>query len=367
MVRAESVVASAPGRVNLVGEHTDYNGGLVLPLAVDRRTTVAAAARDDGVVRGRSAQLGDGGAIALADLPRAAASDRWLRHVAGVVWAMNLRGAGCAGLTVEVESTVPLGAGLASSAALGCAVAVAVDRLCGTRLPPLELAEAARQAERDVVGAPVGLMDQAVAMLARPGSALLLDCRSLEHEQVPVPFGAGQVELLVVDTRVRHSNAAGGYAARRDECAAAAAALGVASLRDATPDSLSGLDPVLRRRARHVVTENARVTAAAWALRHGDPGALGAVLVESHVSLRDDFEVSVPELDVAVTAALDGGALGARMTGGGFGGAAILLVEAERAEPVTEAVRAAFGRQRLAEPGVFPVRPGEAARVDRSD
>jgi galactokinase len=348
---------AAPGRINLIGEHTDYNDGLVLPLAVDRTCVAAVGLRDDGVVRAFSAQLGDGGSVRLADLPGVRPAG-WVAYVAGVVWALREAGVAVDGADVVVDSAVPIGAGLASSAALACSVALGLAELAGSGISRLDLARAAQRAEREVAGAPVGLMDQAVALLARAGHAMLLDCRSYEVEHVPLPPG---YVLLVVDTGVTHAHATGGYAQRRSECAAAAGALGVPSLRDARIEALDGLDPVLRRRARHVVTENSRVRRTAGLLRDARMAAVGDLLTESHHSLRVDFEVSVPELDLAVAAACEAGALGARMTGGGFGGSALALVPADAVSAVSAAVLAAFSAAGFRAPHVFVVTPSPAA------
>lgn len=301
-------VWAAPGRVNLVGEHTDYNDGFVLPVAVDRATRVAVRLRRDGRVRGWSAQLGPGAEARLADLP-GTAPPGWVAYAAGVAWALGEAGLEVGGgVDVAVDSDVPVGAGLASSAALACAVGLALADLSGG-CALLDVARAAQRGERDVAGAPVGLMDQMVALLGRAGHALLLDCRSLTTEHLPLPLADAGLALLVVDTGVTHAHATSAYGDRRRECAAAARTLGVPALRDVgdlgedEPDVLGALDPVLRRRARHVVTENARVRAAADLLRTGAVADLGPILHASHTSLRDDFAVSVAELDLAVETA----------------------------------------------------------------
>src|SRR4051794_38750910 len=307
----------APGRVNLIGEHTDYNDGLVLPVAIERIAVVAAGRRDDGGVAGWSAQRGDGGRgrVDVVDPPSVHGG---LGYAAGVVWALReVLGAG-AGLDIVVDSDVPPGAGLSSSAALECAVALAASSLFDSDVDRMDLALAAQRAEHEVVGAPVGLMDQAVSLLAEPDTAVFLDCRTRATRTVPFRPADSGLHLVVVTTRVHHVHATGGYAERRRECAEAAQQLGLPSLRDATLDDVQRLPDVLRQRARHVVTENQRVEQAVACLDAGDIDALAPLLASSHASLRDDFAVSVAELDTAVEAAMDAGAVGARMTGGGF-------------------------------------------------
>jgi galactokinase len=361
--RAPDSVFRAPGRVNVIGEHTDYNAGLVLPIAIEQATWVAAGRCPEAVVTGWSAQRGDGGSVSIAaDAPPAATG--WLGYAAGVVWALRDIAPLDGGLDLIVDSTVPVGAGLSSSAALECAVALAVAEFAGAEVDRLRLAQGAQRAEHEVVGAPVGLMDQAVSLLAEPATALLLDCRSLQTRHVPFAPAADGLALVVIDTQVRHAHATGGYAERRRECEQAADAIGVATLRDASPDQLGQLSGVLQRRARHVLSENTRVQQAAALLDDGDIRGLGPLLVQSHVSLRDDFEVSVAELDTAVDAALAAGAIGARMTGGGFGGAAIALIAADDVNEMAAAVLQAFAVARHRQPIVFEVAPAAgAARV----
>jgi galactokinase len=351
----------APGRVNLIGEHTDYNDGLVLPLAIDREAVVAAAPRADGIVRAWSRQRDDEVTIAMDDVAQGEHLG-WIGYVAGVVWMLRTSGFGVGGLDLAIDCDVPAGAGLSSSAALECAVALATADLAGATLDRLSLALAAQRAEREVVGAPVGLMDQAIAMLAAPDTALFLDCRSLRHEQVPLRLAEAGLTVLVIDTRSRHSHATGGYAARRAECAAAAAALDVASLRDAEPSAYERLSGALQRRARHVLTENERVRAAVELLQAGRIEAVGPLLTASHASLRDDFQVSTPELDVAAEAAVIGGAFGARMTGGGFGGCVLALAPTAAVPAVREAVTDAFARRDFTAPEIFSVEAVGGAR-----
>jgi len=355
----------APGRVNLIGEHTDYNDGFVLPLALPHGTAAAVAVRDDGRLRMVSATAGEPIEIAADELVPGR-GDGWSAYVAGVLWALQDRGARTPGLDIAVAGDVPLGAGLSSSASLECAVATAVNDLADARLDRTALAGVARHAENDYVGMPCGVMDQMASMHGVQGHLVFLDTRSLTVEPVPFDLEASDLTLLVVDTRAPHRLVDGAYAQRRATCERAAEAVGVPALRDV--GDLEGAllqlsSEVDRRRVRHVVTENQRVLDVVAHLRAGnDPRGIGAALTASHVSLRDDYEVTVPELDVAVDAALGAGAHGARMTGGGFGGSVIALVDAQRAEEVRAAVLEAAGARGLPTPSVFGVQPADGAR-----
>jgi galactokinase len=355
---------AAPGRVNLIGEHTDYNQGYVLPIAIGQTTRATVAVRPDGRLRAVSAQTGDAFEGPVATL-RPGSVAGWAAYVAGVVWALREDGHDVPGLDVAIDSDVPIGAGLSSSAALECAVAVAVDELAGIGLDGARLAVLAQRAENEFAGVPTGGMDQRASLLCTAGHALLLDCRDDSAVQVPFDPAAAGLHLLVIDTRVHHALGDGQYRSRREECARAAAALGVDSLREVDPAALDRLDdPLLRRRARHVVTENARVLEVVDLLRAGRLADVGEVFTRSHASMRDDYEISAPELDVAVETAVAAGALGARMTGGGFGGSAIAL--ADDPERVAAAVAAAFDRHDYPAPAIFPTVPAAGARrVDR--
>jgi galactokinase len=352
----------APGRVNLIGEHTDYNGGFVLPVALDRTTRATVAVRTDMQLRAASRQA-DEPFHGEVDRLRPGSVDGWAAYVAGVLWALREAGHDVPGLDLEIDSTVPIGAGLSSSAALECSVALAVNDLAGLGLARPDLAAVAQRAENEFAGVPTGGMDQRASLLCTRGHALLLDCRDDSTTQVPFDPAAAGLVLLVIDTRVHHALGDGQYGRRREECDRAGAALGVTSLRDVAAADVEGLDdPVLRRRARHVVTENARVLEVADLLRAGRLHEVGEVFTRSHASMRDDYQISAPELDVAVDVAVAAGALGARMTGGGFGGSAIALVGADLRPAVEEALTAAFDRHGFAAPAVFPVEPGAGAR-----
>ncbi|WP_375000446.1 galactokinase [Aeromicrobium sp. CTD01-1L150] len=358
-----------PGRVNLVGEHLDYNGGPSLPFAIDRFLTVKARARDDDAVNawsgGRKASFTT--SVAPGDV------DGWAAYVAGAVWAFGQAGHRLGGvdlvLEVDPKAGLPEGAGLSSSAALTVGVVSALDDLAGTGLDGTTRAVVAQRAENDFVGAPTGLMDQLAVVHGRAGHAVLTRPLADPPHTEPAPFdppGAG-LSLLVIDTGVDHSHAVhaetgGGYAQRREECGRAAAELGLEHLADAGLDAVLRLqDETLKARLRHVITETARVTAAVRTLRDGDWSQLGTILTASHESLRDDFEVSCAELDVAVEAALEAGALGARMTGGGFGGSAIALAPQPKAAAVRELIEHRYDALGWTPPTTFAVRAADGA------
>lgn len=363
---------SAPGRVNLIGEHTDYNDGFVLPFAIDRRTLVAAGARDDAVLRVASTFSDQVIEVPLAELDGLRGQADWAGYPLGVAWALGRSGADLAavpGLDLVIDSNVPVGAGLSSSAAIECAVALALDELWRLGLSRPALARVGQLAENEYVGAPTGIMDQSASLLGVRDAAVFLDCRTLESQVVPLGLEAAGLAVLVMDTGVSHSHATGGYGDRRAACEAGAAALGVTALRDLSVDDLPRarevLDDVTFRRVRHVVTENARVLDVVATLRSDGPTAIGPLLDASHASLRDDFEVSVPELDLAVETARENGALGARMTGGGFGGAAIALAPLDAISRIQVAVDGAFAEHGFSAPEVYPVRPSDGAARDR--
>jgi galactokinase len=354
--REPDLIWHAPGRVNLIGEHTDYNGGLVLPFALARGVLAAVADRGDGLLEVCSRQVpGEAPSVRLDRLQPGGVTG-WAAYAAGAAWALRAAGYDVPGASIAVDSDLPVGAGLSSSAALCCAVVSALAALAaraGARMPPrTEIAAIARSAEADYVGMPCGIMDQSASMLGEAGHALLLDCGSGESSLVPIDPAATGLQVVMADTGVRHALADGQYAARREQCRQAAELLGVTALREVTDVSaLSALpDPVLLRRARHVVSETRRVAQAAALLRAGRLAECGAVLTASHASLRDDFEVSWPAADRAVASAMSAGALGARMTGGGFGGCVLVLLPADRYAAVTEAIRCALA-DRAAEAG----------------
>ncbi|WP_406248918.1 galactokinase [Microbacterium sp. M] len=371
-------VWSAPGRVNLIGEHTDYNEGFVLPFAIPHRTVAAVGVRDDdrGRVRVASTFADEPVEVALDELgtlfPTPTGSEpavpEWAAYPLGVAWAMQDAGITGTGVDIAIASDVPIGAGLSSSAAIEGAAASALNDLWSAGLDRTALARIGRRAENEAVGAPTGIMDQMATMIGGVDTAIFLDCRSLEAQQVPLAVADSGLAILVIDTRVKHAHSTGGYRDRREACERGAAAMGVPSLRDVSIDDLPRaaelMDDVTFRRVRHIVTENQRVLDTVAVLRAEGPRAIGDLLVASHVSMRDDFEISVPELDTAVEAALAAGAIGARMTGGGFGGAAIALIEADAVDTVSAAVNAAFAAAGFAEPTLFTVTPSDGARRD---
>jgi galactokinase len=363
---------SAPGRVNLIGEHTDYNDGFVFPIAIEKRTVAAASVRNDRRLRVASSSFPGIVEVSLDELDPDSLQG-WAAYPLGVAWAMSqaagekgMPTARLAGLDLALSSDVPAGAGLSSSAAVECAAALALNELWGLGLGREELARIGQLAENRVVGAPTGIMDQSASLLGEPDHGILLDCQSLQAESVPLGFTAAGLGLLVIDTRTSHSHADGGYASRRRSCEAGAKAMGVPNLRALGPGDLPRaagvLDDETFRRVRHIVTENQRVLDTVAALRTEGPAAVGPFLNESHVSMRDDFEISTPELDLAVSAAQSLGALGARMTGGGFGGAAIALVRNQDAARITEGIVREFAGAGFTAPSIFPVSASAGAR-----
>ncbi|MEU5249315.1 galactokinase, partial [Streptomyces asoensis] len=342
-------VWAAPGRVNLIGEHTDYNDGFVMPFALPHIAVAAVSPRTDGVLRLHSADLDSGVAELRLDDLSPGSDSKWTAYPAGVVWALREAGHPVTGADVHLSSTVPSGAGLSSSAAIEVVVALALNDLFGLGLQGWQLARLCQRAENVYVGAPTGIMDQTASACCEAGHALFLDTRDLSQKQIPLDLAAEGLRLLVVDTQVTHAHSGGEYGKRRAGCEKGAALLGVDALRDiAYADLDAALDRLgdeeeVRRLVRHVVTEDQRVEQVVALLESGgDTRAVGPVLTAGHASLRDDFRVSCPELDLVVDTALAGGALGARMTGGGFGGSAIVLAEAADVEGLTKAVQEAF-------------------------
>lgn len=379
----------APGRVNLIGEHTDYNDGYVLPLALQQGVTVTAtpssgkaigspgssaeagkppsqlrtASQHAELTRLRSLQAPDDEVTFSAETVQPGDVTGWGAYIAGVVWALRTAGHPVGDLDVTVNGDVPLGAGLSSSAALECAAMLAWTDLFSARLGRTMMARLCQRAENDFVGAPTGIMDQMASLHGRAGHLVFLDSRSLEVTHVPLDLAAAGLALLVIDTRAPHRHVDGEYAARRRSCEKAASMLGVPSLRDVALPDLSALPGHLLRRARHVVTENARVLEVVDVLRSGaDPREIGPLLTASHGSLRDDFEVTVPEVDLAVETLLAAGAYGARITGGGFGGCVIALVGVDRTTAATVAVEGAYRSAGFAAPSAFRAVPSAGAR-----
>lgn len=362
-------VWAAPGRVNLIGEYTDFNDGFVMPLALPHTTVAAVSRRTDGVLRVHSADV-PGGVVALgADDLVPLAETGWPAYPAGVVWALREAGHTVPGADIHLTSTVPTGAGLSSSAALEVVTALALNDLYELGLTGPELAVLAQRAENEFVGVPCGIMDQMASACCTDGHALYLDTRDLTQRQVPFDLAAVGLQLLVVDTRVKHALGDGAYAERRAGCEAGARALGVRTLREveyahlpAALERLAGEEEKIRRYVRHVVSDNHRVERVIALLDTDDVRAVGPILTEGHTSLRDDLRVSCPELDLVVSSSLAAGALGARMTGGGFGGSAVVLTESADADTVTKAILESFTASGHTAPRVFPAVPSRGAR-----
>jgi len=350
------ITAAAPGRVNLIGEHTDYADGFVLPFALPQRTVVRAERRD-----GKGWTVTSRGETVHFDL--SSKQTGWAAYAAGVVWALRDAGHDVPPATLEITSDVPIGAGLSSSAALECAVLTTLVELGGLDLPVQRRPALAQRAENVYVGMPSGILDQSASMLCREGYALFLDCRSLALEHIPFDLAALGLAILVIDTRAPHAHVDGQYAARRAAVEEAAALIGVPALRDATPADLGKLPERLVPRARHVITENQRVLDTVALLKGGQVREIGPLMTASHASLRDDFQVTVPELDTAVDAALAAGAYGARMTGGGFGGCVLALADADRLSTVDGAVGKAFADRGFTPPASFVAVPSEGAHI----
>ncbi|MFE3224306.1 galactokinase [Nocardia sp. NPDC059228] len=357
----------APGRVNLIGEHTDYNDGYVLPMALPLGVTCTAAAGPGGVVRLRSRQApGDFVDTTMAALAAGGWSEfpAWSRYPLGVIREFERRGHEVPGVHLDLDGTVPIGAGLSSSAALSCSVAIALRDLFAPAVTDTELIDIARTAENVYAGVPTGTLDQSASLLCTAGHLLFLDTRTGATEQIPFDLAAFGLTLLIIDTGTPRRLVDSDYAARRAECAAAAAQLDAPTLRDipfaAEADRLT--DPLLRRRARHVITENARVLQIAEQLRTGaDPRAIAPLLTAAHQSLRDDFEVSAPPLNTAVDAALAAGAHGARMTGAGFGGSILALADRDDTPNIVTAIRESFATKGFPPPRDYTATPSAGA------
>jgi galactokinase len=364
----------APGRVNLIGEHTDYNGGFVLPMALDRETVVAAAPREDRLVRAHSLNLGESAEFDL-DRPGEPRRGLWLDYVEGVARALEARGARLSGADLLIQSDVPAGAGLSSSAALEVSTGLALASVSGARVGLTELALAGQEAEHTYVGTMCGIMDQLVSATGRAGHALLIDCRTLET--TPVPLNTDEVAVVICDTRVKHELSSSEYNTRRAECARGVALLreflpGVTQLRDVSVEDFkkheARLPEPVRARCRHVVTENERTLRAADALRAGDMEQVGRLMYASHDSLRRDYEVSCAELDQLVRiAASSGVALGSRMTGGGFGGSTVSLVRRDALAEFTRTTVREYAVVFDVEPPVYVAEAGDGAGEVMSD
>jgi galactokinase len=347
----------APGRVNLIGDHTDYNDGFVLPLAIGRECTVRSDTRQDGRVRLRSLHHGKDSVDIAADGSEdpGGVEPEWGRYAAGVVRTLAERGRAPVGIDAVVSSTVPIGAGLSSSAALEVSLALALCDAAGLELDALELARACQESEHIATGVPCGIMDQIASILGRRNQALLIDCRSLEVDYVPLP---SELDVLVVHSGVARTLEGSDYAERRAACEAVARRLGLDALRDATLEQVAD-EP----QARHVVTENLRVLEATEALIAGDTARVGRLLSESHASLRDDFEVSTPELDALCEALEQAGALGARLTGAGFGGCVVALARSSEVDKLVPAASASYRAVTGLEPTPFVCRAADGAGI----
>ncbi|MFB7746937.1 galactokinase [Streptomyces sp. NPDC056132] len=360
-------VWAAPGRVNLIGEYTDFNEGFVMPLALPHTAVAAVARRTDGAVRIHSADIAGPVVELRADELAPLSGAGWAAYPAGVLWALREAGHAVPGADIHLTSTVPTGAGLSSSAALEVVTALALRDLCELPLSLPELAALAQRAENAFVGVPCGIMDQTASACCLAGHVLHLDARDLTTRHIPFDLPAQGLRLLVVDTRVKHALGDGAYAERRAGCEQGARELGVRTLRELPyarlPDALGELSSgTVRAYVRHVVSDNERVTRVAGLLAAGDVRGVGPVLTEGHASLRDDLRVSCAELDLVVDTAVAAGALGARMTGGGFGGSAIVLAEEAALDAVAKAVAAAFEQASLTAPRIFEAVPSPGAR-----
>ena len=357
------IIAIAPGRVNLIGEHVDFLDGFVLPFAISDATTVAIAKNSSNKIRCASIQKK--GAVSTIDCANIApkSGEAWARYPIGVLWSLGIE----TGIDILVDGQVPLGAGLSSSAALECAVATAINELFNLGLTLPELARAAQRAENIYVGMPCGIMDQSVSLMATEGNALLLDTRDLSVEQIPFNIAPLGLELLVIDTQVHHALVDGGYAERRTSCEKAIADLNITSLRDISISEFVARKPELDEktylRAFHGVTEMQRVLEAVALLKAGDFVGFGEIVTAAHISLRDNYTVSCPELNLAVDTALKFGALGSRMIGGGFGGSAIALIKAKDSELIKSEIKSGFMKARFKSPRFFSALPSAGAQI----
>ena len=367
--RAPRWIVAAPGRVNVIGEHTDYNDGFVLPMAIERYAIMAADTADaPGKISIYDAHFKESATVDVS-APVTKGQPKWSNYIRGVLAGFQQRGVKFPALDVAFMSTVPLGGGLSSSAALEVCTATLMEAATGKTIDPIEKALLAQKAEHEFAGVPCGIMDQFISALGREGHLLLLDCRTRKTELVPMSDPS--VALLVVNTNVKHELGSGEYAKRRAECESAAKTLGVASLRDATPDQLEKakgkLSDVVYRRARHVIGEIERTVHAAEGIRQSNWPTVGQLMYASHAALRDDYEVSCKELDVVVEIAEDigykGGVYGCRMTGGGFGGCCVALVKADAVDAITKRIAADYKIKTGIEAAIFASRPAAGATI----
>lgn len=365
--QAPDLSAAAPGRVNLIGEHIDYSDGYVLPFAIKDRVYLSVRKREDRTIRLASAQRSNQILTLSLDDVRPGGTGDWERYPLGVIWALGIDGGIDRGVDLLIDGRVPLGAGLSSSAALECSVAVALNQLFSLDYDLESLARLTQRAENEYVGVPCGIMDQSVSLMAHAGYALMLDCRDLSTRHILFDLAASGLEILIVDTQVHHALVDGGYAERRASCESVARKLGVQAMRDLSMKELDGSHQALTQteyiRARHAVTEMSRVMQAVSALEDRDFTQLGQLLNESHRSLRDDYTVSCPELDTAVEAANKAGALGARMVGGGFGGSAIALINADDSERMIAAIEESFAAKKFRTPRFYTSLPSAGAGI----
>lgn len=366
---APQCVTAAPGRVNLIGEHTDYNDGYVLPMAIERQTVVAASKRadSDSIVRLHSVTMGDTVELSIkaddAELPT------WAKYARGVIDAYQGAGVEVPAFEAVIDSTVPLGGGLSSSAALEVSLALAIETLAGIKLEGTKRALLCQEAEHKGAGVPCGIMDQFSSALCQADHLMLLDCRS--QRPVMAPFADPEVTVLIINSNVKHELTGGEYAERRQQCEEAAAALGLKALRDITPSGLaqreSEVSPIAFKRARHIVAAIERPGRLAKALAESDWATAGELMYDSHATMSDDFEITVPEIDKLVELAKeigpDGGVIGSRMTGGGFGGCTVTLVETDKAEQVAATIAEKYEAATGIKPTCFTTRPGEGGRV----
>jgi galactokinase len=360
-----TLLARAPGRVNLIGEHTDYNDGFVLPMAIDRNIWIAAEPSDEPSITLESLDFEKSGGFPLDGFAKS--GPLWIEYAKGVAWSLGQKGYPLHGFRGVIAGDVPVGAGLSSSAALEMALVGVFAAVGGFDIAVADMAQIGRAVENAWIGAQTGIMDQAISAGGRAGHAILLDCRSLESTPVPLPAGTA---VMVLDTNTRRGLVGSAYNERHAQCTAGARHFGRPMLRDVSLDDFEqgsrGLDDTTRRRIRHVLTENARTLAAAEALKRGDAATFGRLMDQSHVSMRDDFEISSPALDAMVACAQAAeGCLGARMTGGGFGGCAVALVREDCASSFIDSVARAYRRETDIEPAIYLCRAVDGAEVMR--